>query len=320
MLELPSFYGDRDPTKRQGSRDVARLLREARQQELDGIVLDLSRNGGGLLEDAVTISGFFIRQGGVVAIRGTSEPERVLSDPSDDVLWNGPLVILTSRVSASASEILAGAMKDYRRAVVVGDMQTFGKGTVQSVFPLRPGLGALKVTTAVFYRPGGASTQLAGVPSDIVIPSLFNSEEFGEGRQPHSLQTDRIKPFATRSALGVKEEERWKPVTDEILAELGRRSQERVGADPFFQKVEQKLAERKADDGVVRLADLLAEREEESRRTASADGAAGGAGSVGSETASVAVGKDEEEENDAPTAPQVREALHILADLVLLDS
>jgi carboxyl-terminal processing protease len=321
VLDLPSFYGDRDPTKRQGSRDVARLLRQARQQQLDGLVLDLSRNGGGLLEDAVTISGFFIRQGGVVAIRGPSEPERVLSDPNDDVLWNGPLVILTSRVSASASEILAGAMKDYRRAIVVGDDQTFGKGTVQSVFPLRPGLGALKVTTAVFYRPGGASTQLSGVPSDVVIPSLFNSEDFGEGRQPHSLRADKIRPFVARGAVGVKEEERWKPVTDEVVSEVSRRSRQRVEADAFFQKVESKLAERKADDGVVRLAELLAEREEEaeSRRTASADGA-GGVGSVGSETASVALEKGEEGEKDAQPSPQLQEALRILADLVLLTS
>jgi carboxyl-terminal processing protease len=320
VLDLPSFYGDRDPSKRQGSRDVARLLRQARQQEVDGLVVDLSRNGGGLLEDAVTISGFFIRQGGVVAIRGTNEPERVLHDPNDDVLWNGPLVVLTSRVSASASEILAGAMKDYRRAIVVGDDQTFGKGTVQSVFPLRPGQGALKVTTAVFYRPGGASTQLSGVPSDVVVPSLFNTPDFGDGRQPHSLKPGQIRPFLSRRAQGEKEDERWTPVTDEILAEVTRRSRERVEADAFFQKVQSKLAERKADDGVVRLADLLAEREEERVAAAEAsDGASASGGSVGSETASVALSKGEEEE-DAPASPHVEEALRILADLVLLGS
>ena len=318
VLELPSFYGDRDPTKRQGSRDVARLLRQAKRDGVQGLVLDLSRNGGGLLEDAVTISGFFIREGGIVAIGGGGEPERVMNDPNDDVLWTEPLVVLTSRVSASASEILAGAMKDYRRAVVVGDDQTFGKGTVQSVFPLRPGLGALKVTTAVFYRPGGHSTQLEGVPSDVVVPSLFNSEEFGEGRQTHALPPETIPSFVSAGANGVDRELHWKPVSDSVLAEVARRSRARVADHALFQELEKELARRRADDGVMRLAELLAEREEEQEksRTAAADTNGSGGGMLGSDTASVAVSG---EENDEPT-PQAEEALRILADLVLLNS
>ena len=310
VLELPSFYGDRDPAKRQGSRDVERLLQEARKEQVDGVLLDLSRNGGGLLEDAVTISGFFIREGGVVAIQSSDAKERVLDDPEDSVVYSGPMVVLTSRVSASASEILAGAMKDYRRAVVVGDDHTFGKGTVQSVFPM-PGLGALKITTALFYRPGGVSTQHSGVATDVVIPSLFNSDNFGEGTQPHSLRADSIDPFLSRKANSNLEGQAWQPVSDPVIEELSRRSRSRVEADEFFMEVEKKLAERAADDGVVELAELIAEREKESQVAAQP----GGAGAVGSETASVNVETDKEEKR--PT-PQVEEALRVLGDLVLL--
>ena len=111
-------------------------------------------------------------------------------------------MVLTSRVSASASEILAGALKDYRRAVIVGDDHTFGKGTVQSVFPLRPGLGATKITTALFFRPGGRSTQNDGVGSHVVVPSPFNLEIFGERTQPHALPSQSIAPFLSGRANG----------------------------------------------------------------------------------------------------------------------
>ncbi len=352
VLELPSFYGDRDPNKRQGSRDVARLLREAQREEVDGLVLDLSRNGGGLLEDAVTISGFFIREGGVVAIRGEGDAPRVLRDPDDDVLWDGPLVVLTSRVSASASEILAGALKDYRRALIVGDDHTFGKGTVQSVFPLRPGQGALKVTTALFYRPGGTSTQHGGVDADVVIPSLFNHDGFGERNHRNSLQAESIPPFLGSKANSTKEGERWEPLADDVVAEVLRRSRDRVEDDAFFREVETELAERADDDGRVVLSELLEEREEERREqedegdaAAEAGDAAtdqeadkdagsakaapgpttsdatGGAGSPGADTASIEPPAEvlDEDEDDA-LSPQAEEALRILTDLILLTS
>ncbi|MDJ0787216.1 MAG: carboxy terminal-processing peptidase [Myxococcota bacterium] len=334
VLELPSFYGDRDQTKRQGSRDVARLLVEAREKKLDGIVLDLSRNGGGLLDDAVRISGFFIQEGGVVAIRGEGERARVLSDPDDGVLWNGPLVVLTSRVSASASEILAGALKDYRRAVIVGDDHTFGKGTVQSVYPLRPQQGAIKVTTALFYRPGGISTQHDGVGTDVLVPSLFNHDDFGERTLPHSLQAKAIAPFAGRKANGEEKDEQWTPVTDAMLGEIVARSQARVAEDAFFQEVESELAERAEDNGVVVLSELLEEREQENREDeesgandATESGAEGGAVAPGTDTASTPPPKapdvkpgEADAEGEDELSPQAKEALQILADLVQLTS
>ena len=134
-----------------------------KEAKADGLLLDLSRNGGGLLEHAVKISGFFIRKGEVVGVQNSRGQLSVLSDRDERILYTGPMVVHVSRVSASASEILAGALKDYHRAVITGDDHTFGKGTVQTVTPLPPGLGALKITTARFFRPGGQSTQNDGV-------------------------------------------------------------------------------------------------------------------------------------------------------------
>jgi carboxyl-terminal processing protease len=312
VLELPAFYGEtRDPSKRLGSRDVARLLTKVREEKADGLLLDLSRNGGGLLDDAVRISGFFIREGGVVAVKEGDGPRRVLDDPHDGILYDGPMVVLTSRVSASASEILAGALKDYRRAVIVGDDHTFGKGTVQSVVPWRPGAGAIKVTTALFFRPGGISTQHSGVATDVVLPSLFATEDFGERTQRYSLPPDSTQPFLSAKANDAESGTHWTPIESEVVAELSRRSAARIADDPFFGKIREQLAERAADDGVVRLAELIAEREE--ARTAST-----GAGSPGEDTAAMASpGGDEDDEEPSP---HVEEALRVLADLVQLIS
>jgi carboxyl-terminal processing protease len=304
VLELPSFYGDGDgdPNKRQGSRDVRRLLEEAKREKAQGVLLDLSRNGGGLLDDAVRISGFFVRRGGIVAVQSSQDRTRVLEDPDGNVIWAGPLVVLTSRVSASASEILAGAMKDYGRAVLVGDAHTFGKGTVQSLIPLRSGLGALKITTGLFFRPGGASTQHAGVAADVTLPSLLTEDLVGERTQEHSLRVEAIDSFVSKNANGAREDQQWKPVNAPLLDELARRSQARVATNIFFQEIEEQVAKRQADDGIVRLSELLAEQEQEKAQN-------------GDEPAGDVAEQDEE----APK-PQLEEALNVLADLVLLNS
>jgi carboxyl-terminal processing protease len=305
VIELPSFYGDGDgdPNKRQGSRDVQRLLEEAKREKAQGLLLDLSRNGGGLLDDALRNTGFFVRRGGIVAVQSSEDRTRVLEDPDGELVWPGPLVLLTSRVSASASEILAGAMKDYRRAVVVGDAHTFGKGTVQSLIPLRPGLGALKITTGLFFRPGGASTQHEGVAADVVLPSVLTEDLVGERTQPHSLRVEGIESFVSASANGDGNGSRFRPVSNPVVSELARRSQARVSGSQMFREIEEQVAKRKADDGVVRLSELLAEQEQEKAKNG------------GEKKPTEAAQADDE----APT-PHLEEALQVLADLVLLES
>jgi carboxyl-terminal processing protease len=294
VLELPSFYGDRDASKRQSAKDVQNLLKQVRQEKADGLLLDLSRNGGGLLEYAVSISGFFLRKGGIVAVRQGKQDPKVLEDPDDGILYSGPLVVLTSRVTASASEILAGALKDYRRAIVVGDDQTFGKGTVQSVVPLRTGLGALKITTALFFRPGGESTQKSGVRSDIVLPSLSNTEDFGEAAQPYALPGQAIPGFLNGSDGG--EPSVWQPVTSDLVTRLQTKSQARVAQSKDFQDVEKQLADAKKNQGVVHLDEILKKQEEN--------------GTKGKDPDDVA-----REEAKKPSA-QLKEALQILTDYV----
>jgi carboxyl-terminal processing protease len=305
VLDLPSFYGDRNPGERQSSRDVEKLLREAKEKELDGLVLDLSRNGGGLLENSVDIAGFFIERGGVVAVRDGFAKVQVLRDRNSKIIWDGPLVVLTSRVSASASEIVAGALKDYDRAVVVGDGHTFGKGTVQSMVQLHQGLGALKVTTALFFRPGGRSTQNDGVASDVVVPSPFNIDEYGERYQPYALPGQAIPPFVEEKAVpkqGQQVSTPWKPVTDDIVAELNRRSAERVASDEKFTELEEKLAKARAQNGVMRLGDMMAEQAEEQK-------------DKGDDSVEAQAGDD-----DLELTPQQQEALRILVDLVELQA
>lgn len=292
VLELPSFYGDRDASKRQAERDVRSLLKQVREAKADGLLLDLSRNGGGLLDYAISISGFFVRDGGIVAVRPGKESPRIFSDPDDGILYSGPMLVLTSRVTASASEILAGALQDYKRALVVGDDQTFGKGTVQSVMPLSEELGKLKVTTAMFFRPGGQSTQLAGVHSDIVLPSLSNNEEFAEGAQPGALPTQSIPPYVP-PRIEDGGFTTWQPVTPEIVAALAARSKQRVATSEEFAKVNADVAKAKKNAGVVELAEVMKTEEK-----AHADA-------------------DDEDDDKKPT-PQLTEAIRILADYVSL--
>ena len=312
VIELPSFYGGRKPGERQSSRDIANLLEKARKEKADGLLLDLSRNGGGLLENSVDIAGFFVESGGIVAVKDTFSNVQVLRDRDKDIAWNGPMVVLTSRVSASASEIVAGALKDYRRAVVVGDDHTFGKGTVQSMVQLPEGLGALKVTTALFFRPGGKSTQHGGVESDVVVPSIFGTADFGEMHQTYSLPSQTIPPFVDekdRPSVDKSDPDvPWRAVTDDVVAELARRSQSRVTESEEFSEVRERIAKAEERNGVVHLEELMKEKEEENAKS-DEDGSEG-------ETDSHASTDDDDEK---PSVQQL-EALRILADLVALQT
>jgi len=349
VLELPSFYGGNDPGGRQSSTDVSALLKQAREEKAVGLVLDLSRNGGGLLDTSVDIAGLFIEEGGIVAVRDTFSQVQVLRDPNSRIAWDGPLVVLISRVSASASEIVAGALKDYRRAVIVGDDHSFGKGTVQSMVPLPEGLGALKVTTALFFRPGGQSTQHSGVASDVVIPSIFGTDEFGEAHQTYSLPTQSITAFIDAKSLPAADASdqslSWTPITPDLVQELALRSQKRVESNEELIKVRERIAKTEARNGVVHLAELMKEKEEEAAEkkaeeegsvsekseeetaetAATDDDAPTGADSEAEGDASslakadASEKPDDEDDEDEPS-PQQLEAVLILADLIQLTS
>ncbi len=238
VIDLPGFYageatGKAPPTS--ASADVSRLLAKLREQNVTGIILDLRRNGGGSLKEAIDLTGLFIPSGPVVQTRNLEGRVEVGSDLDGKVAYDGPLLVLTSRLSASASEILAGALQDYGRAIIAGDTSTFGKGTVQTIVPLArvmqaEGLvpdsdpGALKVTISKFYRPSGKSTQLEGVKADIVIPSLTDVPEIGESDLANPL------PWDTLPAAAYKESNR----VQASLEALRSHSEQRVAKDPDF--------------------------------------------------------------------------------------
>jgi carboxyl-terminal processing protease len=258
---------------------VKNLLAEAKRQHVDGIVLDLSRNGGGLLGEAVRLGGLFLDKGGIVATKDNSEQVTILANgsaaswtegdkrkvitfPAEDprAVYTGPLVVLTSRLSASASEIVAGALKDYHRAVIVGSDHTFGKGSVQALMPLPLDLGGITVTTALYFLPGGKSTQKMGVEADVRLPIWFTFEDVGEKALDYPLPTQAITPF-----LGVQGNAAplWKPVEQSMLAELAARSKARVAKDAKFAEIIKNNKEAAGKKGVIRLSDLRKEMEKE---------------------------------------------------------
>ncbi len=270
VIDLPSFYGGEKSGKSCYS-DVKKLLTEARRQNVDGVVLNLSRNSGGLLDEAVRIAGLFIGQGGIVALKDSrgkvtvigngwaasgqdSGKREVVRLPAEDPrdVYKGPLVVLTSRMSASASEIVAGALKEYRRAVIVGADHTYGKGSVQTLMSLPSDLGAMKVTTGVYFLPGGQSTQRTGVAADVRLPGWYILEDYSEAAQDYALPAQAIAPFLGASPNGVS---LWKPVDERLMAVLASKSRARVAKDAKFIKMLKDNKEAADRKGVIQLDD-----------------------------------------------------------------
>ena len=203
LIHLPKFYVDFDDySERNAATDVAKEVERLKQEGVEGLILDLRGNGGGSLKTVVEMGGLFIKDGPIVQVQSSGEEKDVYDDKDERIQWDGPLVILVNELSASASEILAAAMQDYKRAVVIGSKQTFGKGTVQNVIDLNTivrsnengDLGALKLTTQKFYRINGGSTQLEGVKSDVVVPDKYSYIDIGERDQSNPLKWDKITP------------------------------------------------------------------------------------------------------------------------------
>lgn len=203
IIDLPRFYFDmQDYDKRNAASDVKKEIIRLKEQGMDGLVIDLRGNGGGSLATVVDIAGMFIEEGPIVQVKAGDGNIEVLKDRNDAILWDGPLVILVNELSASASEILAAAMQDYKRAIIIGSEQTYGKGTVQNLIDLNRwmrnsklgDMGALKLTTQKFYRIDGGSTQLRGVTSDVVVPDRYSYIEIGEREMENPLPWDQIEP------------------------------------------------------------------------------------------------------------------------------
>ncbi len=250
IIKIPSFYRDFNGADngvedfKSTSRDVRKVLDDFQAKGVDAVVVDLRTNGGGALTEAIEVSGLFIDQGPVVQVKDQRNKIKQLDDEEPGVAWRGPLVVVINRLSASASEIFAGVIKDYRRGIIVGDRTTHGKGTVQSVMNVGSNgfgflggnseeQGAIKLTIQQFYRVNGDSTQNLGVPADVSYPSLLDHMDLGESFLDYAMKFDRIAP-ANLAAL--------RAVTPELVASLRERSKKRVGANADFQKIESEIA------------------------------------------------------------------------------
>ena len=258
VIDLPSFYGGSDRNSRDCYDDMRAIVEEAVSRKVDGIILDLSTDGGGLLQDAVKIAGLFIKNGPVVATQDLKMKPEILSDDDNKVFFNGPFMIITTRQSASASEILAGAMKDYKRALIVGGDHTYGKGSVQVLNPLPFRLGAMKLTTQMFYLPGGVSTQFGGVDSDISMPTYLDLDDMGERYMDYALPPSKTKPFIVPElAKGVEPNEKWTPVDDALIRFLKEKSAKRVSKNSDFNEIQKDLDDTKKNEGWIKVADIL---------------------------------------------------------------
>lgn len=263
VITIPTFYSDftakqaGDPNYRSTTRDVRRLINELREAKVEGIVVDLRNNGGGSLQEAYELFGLFIQRGPVVQIQSAGGRTDVRGDRDPEIAWDGPMAVLVNRLSASASEIFAGAMQDYGRGLVLGS-QTFGKGTVQALLPIDA--GQLKLTIAKFYRISGLSTQHQGVVPDITFPSAFDPTEIGESALDTALPWDQIRSLRYNQL----------DMPQARVPTLVDQHQARIARDPNFvaliERTERARALSNAESVSLQLAQRQREREANNAR------------------------------------------------------
>lgn len=302
IINFPSFYADSNRGGRSSAADLKKIIAEAKAKKVNGIVIDLSSNGGGSLDDAVKIGGLFIKTGNIVKQSAMKKSESALADEDKAVDWRGPLVILTSRVSASASEILSGAMKDYNRAVIVGSDHTYGKGSIQTVMPIPGELGALKITIGMFFTPGGYSTQHRGVEADVHIPSAYELDEIGEKSMDYSLPPKKIDSFLSKEAYVESGDDKWLQLKPDWMKTIKARSEERVSKNEDFKKINEELEKTKKLGKTIRVSDILkekGEKEKKVKKTKYADKAT--------------------KEKEYLKRADIQEATNVLQDLILLE-
>ncbi|MCK8492458.1 carboxy terminal-processing peptidase [Spirosoma sp. RP8] len=312
VINIPMFYRDFEGARKREegfsstTSDVKKFVEELKGEKVDGIVIDLRDNGGGSLTEAINLTGLFIPKGPVVQVRESSGETEVYTDPDPSVAYDGPMAVLVNRFSASASEIFAAAIQDYKRGVIVGG-QTFGKGTVQTLIDLNQWLpkepekvGQVKMTIQKFYRINGSSTQHRGVTPDIELPSAFSAEEYGESSQPSALPWDQINSTRYEQSRGLD---------DKILARLRDRFDQRLKSDPELKQLAQDLADFKKakENTVVSLQETKRrkEREEAERKRTAAN-------KVSQITATV-------DETGTPTPKKKKDLYLTEAGLVLAD-
>ncbi|GAB3542610.1 carboxy terminal-processing peptidase [Spirosoma fluminis] len=315
VINIPMFYRDFEGARKreQGfsstTTDVKRLIDSLKMEKVAGIVIDLRDNGGGSLTEAINLTGLFIPKGPVVQVRESTGETEVYTDPDPSVTYDGPMAVLVNRFSASASEIFAAAIQDYKRGIIVGG-QTFGKGTVQTLIDLNQWLpkepekvGQVKMTIQKFYRINGSSTQHKGVTPDIQLPEAFSAEEYGESSQPSALPWDQINSTRYEQSRGID---------DKLLSRLRDRFDQRLKSDPELKQLAQDLADFKKakENKVVSLQESKRrkEREEAERKRAASS-------KVSQITAPI-----DETGTPSPNAPKKKKDLYLNeAGLVLAD-
>ena len=265
VITLPSFYMDfneyqrGNPNYRSTTRDVRKLVQELKTEQVDGIVMDLRNNAGGSLPEVINLTGLFIKEGPVVQVRDRVNRVQVGVDYEKDLVYDGPLVVLTNRFSASASEIFAGAIQDYKRGVIVGE-STYGKGTVQQIISLEgrvddsDKVGQLNLTIQKFYRVTGSSTQNKGVTPDILLPSALNPEQYGESSKPNALPWDVIQKTEFQKAVNVN---------DKLVASLTQAYQERLKFDVSLKNYAEEIDDARKSLGETRVSLNEAKRRQE---------------------------------------------------------
>lgn len=333
VINIPDFYMDfaeaqkGNPNYNSTTRDVKRLIKELEQKGMDGLVIDLTFNGGGSLTEAIELTGLFIPSGPVVQVRNADGSVNTGDDPDPSTVYGGPLAVVINRFSASASEIFAGAIQDYKRGLIVGE-QTFGKGTVQNLVDLDrlvgkpeqttagrngvggakqghadPKLGQLKITLAKFYRVTGSSTQHKGVSPDIELPSEFSATEFGESSYPSALPWDQIKSSKFKET---------KTISDRTLTQLRNSYQQRLKNDPDLIELRKNIEQSKQARKDTRISLNLEERKKELEARKKPENK----NTMEEQINSFELDDPDAEQALKKTDPYVKETVRILAELI----